>query len=126
MTYYYRIYVLNDLGEASGSNEIAASTYDAVPIPVTLSEPSAIGSDRLTLEWTINPDSDFSEYRIFRATSPGVTENSQLVNTITDREIIWFDDGGLDTGANSYYYRVLVYDLGGQSSRSNEVTTATP
>lgn len=126
MTYYYRIYVLNDLGEASGSNEIAASTYDAMPIPVTLSEPSAIGSDRLTLEWTINPDSDFSEYRIFRTTSPGVTENSQLVNTITDREITWFDDEGLDTGANSYYYRVLVYDLGGQSSRSNEVTTEAP
>ncbi len=126
VTYYYRIYVVNDLGEASGSNETAASTYDALPIPVTLSDPSAVGSDRLTLEWTINPDSDFSEYRIYRATSPGVTESSQFVTNITDREITWFDDIGLDTGANIYYYRVLVYDLGGQYSRSNEVTTATP
>jgi hypothetical protein len=124
--YYYRIFVVNDLGEASGSNEISASTFDAFPVPVTLSDPSAIGTDRLTLEWTINPDSDFYEYRIFRSTSPGVTESSLQVTTITDREITWFDDTGLDIGANSYYYRVLVYDTGGQSSRSNEVTTATP
>lgn len=124
--YYYRIYVVNDLGEASGSNEIAASTYDALPIPVTLSDPSSVGTDRLTLEWTINPDSDFSEYRIYRDTTPGVDETSQLVTTLTNREITWFDDTGLDTGANSYYYRVLVVDLGGQSSRSNEVSTATP
>lgn len=126
VTYYYRIYVVNDLDETAGSNEIAASTYDALPIPVELSDPSAVGPDRLTLEWTINPDSDFAEYRIYRATSPGVTESSELVNTITDREITWFDDTGLDTSANSYYYRVLVYDLGGNNSRSNEVTTATP
>lgn len=126
ITYYYRIYVTNDLGEAVGSNEIAASTFDALPIPVTLSDPSAVGSDRLTLEWTINPDSDFFEYRIYRDTSPGVTETSELVSVLNNREITWFDDTGLDNGANSYYYRVLVYDLGGQYSRSNEVTTATP
>jgi fibronectin type 3 domain-containing protein len=126
VTYYYRIYVSNDLGETAGSNEISASTFDALPVPVVLSDPSAVGSNRLTLEWTINPDSDFSEYRIYRATSPGVTDTSQLVSVLTDREITWFDDTGLDTGANSYYYRVLVYDSGGQYSRSNEVTTATP
>jgi hypothetical protein len=39
-TYYYRIFVINDLGEASGSNEIAASTFDAYPTPSTLSDPS--------------------------------------------------------------------------------------
>jgi hypothetical protein len=124
--YFYRIYVVNDLGESSGSNEISASTFDALPVPVTLSDPSAVGATRLTLEWTINADSDFYEYRIYRATSPGVTDASQLVTVITDREITWFDDTGIDNGANSYYYRVLVYDLGGHNSRSNEVTTATP
>ena len=126
VTYFYRIFVVNDLGESAGSNEIAASTYDAIPVPVTLSDPSAVGTDRLTLDWTMNSDSDFSEYRIFRATSPGVTASSYLVTVITDREITWFDDTGIDNGSNSYYYRILVFDLGGNSSRSNEVTTATP
>jgi len=126
VTYYYRIYVANDLDETAGSNEIAASTFDALPSPVDLSDPSAVGTDRLTLEWTINPDSDFLEYRIYRDTSPGVTESSQLVTVLTEREVTWFDDTGLDNGANSYYYRILVYDLGGHYSRSNEVTTATP
>lgn len=126
VTYYYRVYVSNDLGEATGSNEIAASTFDALPVPVVLSDPSSVGSDRLTLEWSINPDSDFQEYRIYRDTTPGVTETSQLVSVVTNRESTWFDDTGLDNGANVYYYRVLVYDLGGQYTRSNEVTTATP
>lgn len=126
VTYYYRIYVANDLGETAGSNEISASTFDAIPIPVILSDPSAVGTDRLTLEWTVNPDSDFREYRIYRSTSPGVTESSLLVTVLTNRETTWYDDSGLDTSANSYYYRVLVYDLGGQYSRSNEITTATP
>ena len=126
VTYYYRIYVVNDLGEATGSNEISASTFDALPVPVTLSDPSAVGPDRLTLQWTINSDSDFAEYRIYRALSPGVTEASSLVTVITDRETTWFDDTGLDTAANLYYYRVMVYDRGGQSNRSNEVSTETP
>ena len=58
--------------------------------------------------------------------APGVTESSNLVTTITSRETTWFDDTGLDTGTNLYYYRVMVYDRGGQSSRSNEVSTETP
>jgi fibronectin type 3 domain-containing protein len=126
VTYYYRVYVVNDLDESTGSNEISASTYDAVPVPVTLSAPTAVGTDRLTIEWTVNSDTDFGEYRVYRSTSPGVTESSQFITAITNRELTYFDDSGLDTAANTYYYRVMVYDTGGKSSRSNEVSTSTP
>lgn len=123
-TYYYRVYVVNDLLEATPSNERAASTYDAIPTAVLLDSLSSIGADRLTLTWSINPDSDFEEYRIYRATSPGVTEGSLLVTSITDRELTYFDDTGLDTAGNVYYYRIYVYDISGNFSRSNEASTA--
>ncbi|HER43614.1 MAG TPA: hypothetical protein ENO08_04055 [Candidatus Eisenbacteria bacterium] len=122
-TYYYRVFVVNDLDETAGSNEKAASTFDAYPDPVLLDSLSSIGDDRLTLTWSRNDNTDFAEYRIHRSTSPGVTESSLLVATIAERDITFFDDSGLDTEANIYYYRVYVFDRGGNSSRSNEMST---
>lgn len=121
--YYYRLFVVNDLEETAGSNERAASTYDAYPDPVVLDSLSAIGNDRLTLTWSQNLNTDFEEYRVYRATSPGVTDGSLLVATISEREITFFDDTGINTQTNIYYYRIYVYDRGGKSSRSNEMST---
>jgi fibronectin type 3 domain-containing protein len=122
--YYYRIFVANDLNETVGSNEISAHTFDAVPDPVVLEDPSSVGADRLTLTWSMNGASDFSEYRIYRATQPGVTIASVLVATIADHGHTYYDEEGLNLAANNYYYRIYVYDAGGKNSRSNEVTTA--
>jgi len=122
-TYYYRVFVANDLDETAGSNERAANTFDAYPDPVVLDSLSAIGGDRLTLTWSRNNNTDFEEYRVYRSLSPGVTESSLLVATIDEREITYFDDTGLDTQANVYYYRVYVVDRGGKASRSNEMST---
>lgn len=123
-TYYYRIFVVNDLEETAGSNEIVAHTEDTYPTPVELDDPSSVGETRLTLTWSRNADTDFAEYRIYRSTSPGVTEDSVLAAVISDQHLTWYDDTGIDTLGNSYYYRVLVYDLGGKSTPSNEVTTS--
>ncbi len=122
-TYFYRVFVANDLDETAGSNERAASTFDAYPDAVVLDSLSAIGDDRLTLTWSRNANTDFEEYRIYRSTTPGVTEGSQLVATIDDQEITYFDGMGVDTQVNLYYYRIYVVDLGGKSSRSNEMST---
>ena len=122
--YYYRIFVANDLNEAAGSNEISANTFDAVPNPVVLDEPSSVGTNRLTLTWSVNGATDFREYRVYRSMQPGVTTASTLVATIADREKTYYDDTGLDLAGNNYYYRIYVYDAGGKNSRSNEVTTA--
>jgi len=124
MTYHYRVFVVNDLEETAGSNEIAVSTYDAYPTPVVLDSVSAVGTDRLTLTWSKNNDTDFKEYRIYRSLNPGVTESSTLIATISERELTYYDETGIDTQANIYYYRVFVYDKGGKFSRSNEVSSA--
>ncbi|MFO7915865.1 MAG: fibronectin type III domain-containing protein [Candidatus Krumholzibacteriales bacterium] len=123
--YYYRIFVVNDMDETAASNQISAHTYDAMPDPVTLDPLSSIGADRVTLTWSVNQNSDFMEYRIYRDTSPGVTNQpSLLVATIEDREITWYDDTGIDLTINDLYYRIYIYDKSGNFSRSNEVTSA--
>ncbi len=125
-TYYYRIYVVNDLDEMSGSNEVEASTFDAFPDPVVLDSLSAIGDYRLTLTWSRNNNTDFESYRIYRTEDiPGVTLElpSVLIGTITEREITHFDDKGIDNTAHTYYYRVYVFDSSGKYSRSNEMST---
>jgi fibronectin type 3 domain-containing protein len=122
-TYYYRIFVVNDLEESSGSNELAASTADRYPDPVLLDTLSSIGSDRVTLTWSENPNTDFDEYRIYRSISPGVDLTATLVATINERQRTFYDDTGLDMGSFTYYYRVYVFDRSGKYTRSNEVTT---
>ena len=122
--YYYRIFVVNDLNETAGSNVISTHTFDAVPDPVLLDDPSSVGATRLTLTWSVNAATDFREYRVYRSTQPGVTTASTLVATIGDRERTYYDDTGLDLASNNYYYRICVFDAGGKNSRSNEVTTA--
>jgi fibronectin type 3 domain-containing protein len=123
-TYYYRIFVVNDLEETAGSNEIAASTFDAIPQPVVLDTLTSVDVNRVTLTWSPNLDTDFAEYRIYRDTAPGVTIASDHISTIGNREIAYYDDTGIDLASHDYYYRIYVFDIGGNSSRSNEVTTA--
>ena len=126
VTYYYVVFVVNDLGEETGSNVRALQTADLPPTPVTLDPPSSVGPTQLTLTWSVNNDTDFDYYEIWQSTSPGVTNGapSVLAATITDRTEVFADITGLDTVSNDYYFRVYVYDKQGNFSRSNEVTTA--
>ncbi len=124
IVYYYRIYVVNDMEETAGSNQVSVSTFDAVPEAVVLDTLSSVGTDRATLSWSVNQNSDFSQYRIYRSTSPGVSvDTGTNIATIDVREITWHDDIGIDLSTQNYYYRVFVYDNSGKYSRSNEVST---
>lgn len=125
-TYYYRIYVVNDLDEMTGSNERVAHTFDAYPTAVILDSLSAIGDDRLTLTWSKNTNTDFHSYRIYYSLTPGVTLESPSIGLqpwITDRDSTYFDHTGIDNINETYYYRVYVFDDGGKFSRSNEMST---
>ena len=122
--YYYVIYVLNDLEDATGSTELMETTSDEPPTAVVLDSITSVTTDQLTLTWSQNQNTDFEEYRIYRRTSPGVTDSDTLVDTITDKFQTFYDDTGLNTGSTTYYYRVYVYDKGGNSARSNEVSSS--
>lgn len=124
-TYYYRIYVVNDLDEMKGSNEREASTYDAIPTAVVLDPPSSIGENRLTLTWSRNNDTDFLYYRVYFDTLSVVSLDSEALQPyITLQDSNFIDHTGIDTTAHTYYYRVYVFDNGLKSRGSNEVNTA--
>lgn len=123
MTYYYRVYVGNDLDEFTGSNVRQAHTADVPPTAVVLNDPSSVTQSSLTLSWSQNANTDFDAYIIRRSTSPGVTMSSQQVAIISNRFQTFFDESGLDTVANVYYYRVYVRDKAQNQTRSNEVDT---
>lgn len=123
--YHYAVVVVDDFGSSSGSNEVTAQTLDKYPTPVNLSVSDPAGETTIDLTWTESQERDFASYRLFRSTSPGVTEASTLLATYTESERIRHLDHGLVENTE-YYYRIFVTDKGGNASGSNErkVTTA--
>ncbi|NIO49633.1 MAG: hypothetical protein GTN73_09405 [Candidatus Aminicenantes bacterium] len=94
----------------------------ANPSAVYLSTPrfnSATAS--AVISWTINVDGNFQEYRLYRSDSPGVTDSSTLVTTITNRYSAFYEDEFGTKPTNYYYYKVYSYNLSGASTPSNEV-----
>jgi len=71
--------------------------------------------------WTINLDGNFSEYRLYRSDTQGVTESSTLVTTITNRYSSFHEDVFGSKPTNYYYYKVYAYNLSNASTPSNEV-----
>lgn len=95
------------------------------PAPVTVSEPTNIVSDSLTLSWSKNIDPDFESYRIYRATRPNADlTNSILVANITNQNSITFTDNDMQADT-AYYYKIYIFDKANLSSASNEVSATT-
>jgi hypothetical protein len=92
-----------------------------IPAALTLaSEDQASGA---RLSWNTSDATNFYSYRIFRATSPGVTVNANLVAEIRNMGTTSFTD--MASSGGTYYYRVynVVASGSGQSaSGSNEVS----
>ena len=121
-TYYYRLYVYDQVGNATPSNEVSGeTTANEAPTPVILSVPSVVDSTTLRLSWSRNEDGDFSSYRIYRSESSPVDTLVAPITLINERSTTTYNDVGLEKN-KTYYYRVLVFDKGGLSSSSNEVS----
>ncbi len=124
-TYYYRVYVRNNLGLETGSNIVQAQVTNLrPPAAVTLQQPTSIGVTSVGLEWSQSGDRDFGSYRVYRNETGAVTESDDLVTEITDVGRAFCDDVGLQSNT-IYYYRVYVLDQGGLKSRSNEIQVTT-
>lgn len=125
-TYYYRLYVFDTGGLSSASNEVSGTTpQNEPPAAVTLLDPETVeGTTSLRLSWTQNTDSDFASYKLYRAQSPGVTTASTFVTSITSASTLSYLDEDLKE-STTYYYRIYVFDTGGLSTASNEVSGTT-
>ncbi|MBU1947515.1 MAG: hypothetical protein KJ927_02260, partial [Candidatus Eisenbacteria bacterium] len=125
--YYYRLFVEDESGLSTGSNEIAARTANADPPAVTLQ--SVVQDDdaftpTLVLNWSQSAAHDFESYRIYRDTSPGVTPASNLVRQLIESSVTRIEDSGLNDNTR-YVYRVYVYDDQDAHAGSNEISVTT-
>jgi len=122
-TYVYRVFVFDQFGLSTGSNEESASTLpDDPPSAVTLAQPSQIDSVTFRLTWSQSPDRDFESYRLFRSETSPVDTTVAPVGIINgDATATTFDDISLTTNI-TYFYRVFVYDKFGLRAGSNEVS----
>ena len=124
-TYYYRVFVRNQIGLETGSGTTSVSVPNVrPPVAVTLNTPDGVSDSRLTLKWTKTTSEDFTAYRIYRNQTGAVTEQDPMVGEIQNVEQLYFDDMNLVENT-LYYYRVVVLDQAGLTTRSNEVQART-
>lgn len=107
-----------------GDNEENPTGPGTAPTASVLSA-SATSTNSINLSWTRCPDSDFSEYRLYRGESSGVTEDSVLVTTITDASDTLYTNINLEWNT-TYYYALRTIDSENLDAWSNEVSAATP
>ena len=123
--YYYRVFVRNQIGLEAGSGTVTVTVPNLrPPLAVVLSAPDGANASRLSLRWTKTTSEDFAAYRLYRNQTGAVTEQDTKVADIPNVEQIFHDDSGLMENTR-YYYRVVVVDAAGLTTRSNEVEART-
>ena len=123
--YYYRVYVMDNTGLTTGSNEADGLTgQNLPPDPVELYPPVATPGthDRLELSWSESNDYDFLRYELYRSYDSAVDSLDILLLTSNSQES--FIDIGL-AADSVYYYGVLSRDIAGNVSWSNTVSGRT-
>ncbi len=108
-------------GEIAQTDLVLTSTG---PDTVTLSVGDYSSGSNVDLAWTRSTETYFGSYRIYRATEPGVTESSTLLDTITTNTTTSRRISGLEFDT-TYYFRVFVVGLSGWTAGGNEVSVTT-
>jgi hypothetical protein len=96
------------------------------PAPVTLSPPTAIRPNSISLSWSASTATNFLAYQVYRALSPGQDwHEARLVGQITSPATTTLTDATA-VPKTRYYYRVMVVNLDQLHALSNELTVSTP
>jgi fibronectin type 3 domain-containing protein len=123
--YYYRVYVYDQQGLTTGSNTVQGRTIaNAAPQPAELQIPLNVTSTSMLLSWGQNNETDFSHYRLFRATKPAVSSSDLQIALISTRSTTQFQDSNLMPN-QAYWYKLYTADQYGAISGSNIVTSTT-
>ncbi len=125
--YFYKVYVADNTGLWTGSNEADGTTgLDLPPDPANL-YPLVIEPDRysdIALEWSRCLDTDFESYRLFRWQEDIGRADSVMVNFTTDSGRLTFTDNppfNTSEDTLNIWYILRTYDRGGQSSASDSI-----
>jgi hypothetical protein len=116
-TYYYRITAYNAQGDSMYSSEVNATTLPAAPSGLSA---TAASSSRINLAWTDNSGGE-TGYKIERKT--GVGGSYSQIGTV-GANATSYSNTGL-SASTTYYYRVMAYNVTGNSAQSNEAEATT-
>lgn len=121
VTYYYVVRAQGDIGniETNTNEAIATASAAAPPSPSNLIA-APISGDGVQLTWTASsPETDVSQYNIYRATSSGAQDFSSPTYTVSVGISSYKDSAA--TQGQTYYYVVRAQDAAGNTdSNSNE------
>jgi predicted phage tail protein len=106
-------------GSPASPHQIRVNLY---PEAVTLSAPTGITHNALTLSWTASGEVDFANYTVYQSTTSGTLGTA--IATLTDASTTTFTVTGL-APATTYYFTVRVTDTGGLSAYSAPVSATT-
>jgi len=129
-TYYYRVFVYDNIGLSTGSATVSATTEaNTPPDPVDLFAVVGVDTMTVTLSWTESDERDFDSYRVYRYNTPAVDTTHSLVILQRNRGTLT-GAAGLPTvpsGSNGhYYFRLYVVDRHGAVASSNVVDVHAP
>jgi hypothetical protein len=129
-TYYYRIYVVDRGGLATGSDAASATTTDLAPSFVALNAPSVdVANQDVILSWGVNEDPDFASYQIFWGASEtqGGATSFSLLSTVNNRAASSYTHYPEVTDLPFYVeYYLQVVDRSGKRTESNHVQAVFP
>lgn len=117
---------IDEAGNSADDTPSASQINIAIPPEPMLLQTIVESSSQISLSWSIvDPgNSDFSSYRIYRETSPGVTETSELIANIASRTTLSYTDNNLNDN-QLYVYRVYAYASDGLITQSEESSATT-
>ena len=110
--YYYRLKAVDTAGNGSDYSSEARATIEDTQAPAAPTSLTATAGDGVvTLKWTANAESDLKEYRLYRGSSPGPTDQIATVAAGTET----YTDDNLP-GDGTYYYRLKAVDAADNES----------
>ncbi|RKY89777.1 hypothetical protein DRQ09_00760, partial [candidate division KSB1 bacterium] len=124
--YYYRISAVDTNNNMSEfSSQVSAFPQDTVAPSVPQNLVALPDNKKVTLKWSINPETDLKQYNIYRNLSSGFTPtSSDSVGSVLKPDTIFVDSNLVNN--ITYYYRISAVDSSGNESEFSEEVSATP
>ena len=125
VTYYYVVRARDLSGNFETNTNEAIATADATspPSPSNLTA-TPISEDGIQLSWTASsPETDVTQYNIYRATSLGAEDYSSPTYTVSVGITTYTDSAA--TPGQTYYYVVRAQDAAGNTDTNTNEVSAT-
>lgn len=120
-TYYYRLEVFDTSGSGTG-HEIPIVVNNNPPTKSALWD-SLVVRNKVILNWDQNYDHDFDRYELYRSLLDTILYTKIYNSPIST--VMKFEDTKVSP-QKSYRYKLIVFDVKGLSTQSNEVYVKTP